>query len=32
MGIGILLLGLVIYYFDKPVIKEALLDVNQNSV
>ncbi len=32
MGIGILLLGLVVYYFDKPVVKEALLDVDQNSV
>jgi basic amino acid/polyamine antiporter, APA family len=25
IGIGILLLGLVIYYFDKPVVKEELL-------
>ncbi len=26
MGIGILLLGLVIYYFDKPVVKSEILD------
>ena len=24
MGIGILLLGLVVYYFDKPVVKEKV--------